>query len=200
VAATAGLNEIKSRLLARSEETPLCAMFADLIVASWRNPGAHEELYWDPDPGLGVFGGRPTDFNQVRTTADLAWAAARGFQAGVQVGCSCLPDLAHAIDRAREPPSPVGRNIVLVKLSMIVGRDPPPQPVAAAVAVGVLQHQFGFAYPTQAVHNLADHTRPLRHQPLQRGEVVVAHRHICWRPRKVAQRSRRLDLPDKQPV
>jgi hypothetical protein len=64
---SAGLNEIRSRLLAHKDETPLCQMMADMIVPSWRNPAAHEGLYWDPEAGsqsggpvlmLGAGGGR----------------------------------------------------------------------------------------------------------------------------------------------
>lgn len=106
---SAGLNEIRSRLQARRGETPLCSMIADLIVPSWRNPAAHEGLSWDPETGTAMFGEHAVDLDQVHWTADLAWAVARGFQAGVALARGCLPELARAVDQAERSPAALDR-------------------------------------------------------------------------------------------
>ncbi len=115
VPATAGLNEIKNRLLKQSDRTPLCAIIAALLVPAWRNASAHEQMHWDPDIGAAVLSGHPVDLEDVLHTADLAWATARGFDAGVQIGRACVPELARAIDAMDRNASPISRDFQLIK-------------------------------------------------------------------------------------
>ncbi len=119
--ASAGLNEIRSRLLARQEETPLCLMIAEVIVPLWRNARAHEDLYWDPEAETAVFGNQVVDLEDVHRTATRAWATARGYQAGVALGRSCLPELGRVVDRTEPPRSAIGRDIDLAKLFNAAG-------------------------------------------------------------------------------
>ncbi|MEU8015991.1 hypothetical protein AB0B74_08495 [Micromonospora parva] len=119
--ASAGLNEIRSRLLARQDETPLCLMIAEMIVPLWRNARAHEDLYWDPENETAVFGDQAVDLDDVYRTAERAWAAARGYQAGVALARGCLPELGRAIDQTAPPRAAIVRNIRLAKLFNATG-------------------------------------------------------------------------------
>ncbi|MEV4638024.1 hypothetical protein AB0J80_11785 [Actinoplanes sp. NPDC049548] len=113
---TAGLNDIRSRLLVHRTESPLCEGIAYLIEPAWRNARAHEDLHWDPERGKAIFGETAVDLPDVEAKADLMWSMCRGFQAGIQIARGILPALAEAIDQAESVASPVSRDIELAKV------------------------------------------------------------------------------------
>ncbi|MEV6350777.1 hypothetical protein [Actinoplanes sp. NPDC051851] len=112
---TVGLNEIRSRLLVHRDESPLCETIASLIVPAWRNARAHEDLHWDPERGVAVFGETAVDLLDVEATAELVWSVSRGFQAGIQIARSVLPSFAEAMSRVEGAGSPINRNTQLTK-------------------------------------------------------------------------------------
>src|SRR5690606_38553907 len=108
VSPSAGLNELRSRLLGFRGRTPLWLRIAELITPERRTSRAHEELHWDPDVGAAVLGERAVDLREVHHAANLAWSVACGFQSGAQIGCACLPELARTIDAIERPYAPSG--------------------------------------------------------------------------------------------
>ena len=72
----AGLNEIKSRLLDHRAESPLCEVIAALIERAWRNARAHEDLYWDPERGVAMFGRTAVDLDTVQEVIGLIMSVA----------------------------------------------------------------------------------------------------------------------------
>jgi hypothetical protein len=110
-----GLNEIRSRLLVHRSESPLCETIALLIVPAWRNARAHEDLHWDPERGVAMFGETAVDLPDVEATAELIWSVSRGFQAGVQIARSVVPSLAEAMSQVEGSGSPINRDTKLTK-------------------------------------------------------------------------------------
>lgn len=121
VSPKAGLNDIKSRLLARRTDSPLCGAIAELIEPQWRNPPAHEQVYWDPDKDQAVLGGQPVDLDDIEDRADRAWSLGRGFQAGAAVAAGCLPAMGRLVDAAIGAGTAVARDIQLVKMANLFG-------------------------------------------------------------------------------
>jgi hypothetical protein len=110
-----GLNEIRSRLLVHRTESPLCETIAFLIEPAWRNARAHEDLHWDPERGMAIFGEAAVDLTDVESTSELIWSVSRGFQAGIQIARSVLPPLAEAIIQIEGAGSPINRDTQLAK-------------------------------------------------------------------------------------
>lgn len=87
-----GLAEVRDLLVA--EGSPLALLIAQAMRPAWRNPGAHEDHYWDAVRQQIVLGDQFATIDEVSAATGYAISVMHGFETGVACARLRLPALA----------------------------------------------------------------------------------------------------------
>lgn len=99
-----GLAEVRDLLLA--EGSPLALLVAQGIRPEWRNPGAHEDHYWDAVRQLVVLGDRTATIDEVSAATGYAISVMHGFETAIACARLRLPALADRLSAVLLDASP----------------------------------------------------------------------------------------------